>query len=126
MSPIVGPELEFYLLERDGQAPRGWRRCGDAAGNIYVKRRGATYLLNGVARRCAGYRSSALSKIQRMRMSADGRELDFVLDEGRQDSVSPRKSKTLPLLLAKQRLTRGAKLGAFEAEGRGVDLAPTP
>ena len=36
MSPIVGPELEFYVLERDDQAPTGWRRYGEATGNVYV------------------------------------------------------------------------------------------
>jgi glutamine synthetase len=36
MQPIVGPELEFYVLERDATAPTGWRRYGDAAGNVYV------------------------------------------------------------------------------------------
>jgi glutamine synthetase len=36
MRPIVGPELEFFVLERDGQAPTGWSRYGDAPGNIYV------------------------------------------------------------------------------------------
>lgn len=36
MSPIVGPELEFFVLERDGQAHTGWTRYGEAPGNIYV------------------------------------------------------------------------------------------
>lgn len=36
MSPIAGPELEFFLLERDEQAHSGWTRYGEAAGNIYV------------------------------------------------------------------------------------------
>ncbi len=36
MSPVAGPELEFYLLERDDQAPTGWRRYGEASGNVYV------------------------------------------------------------------------------------------
>jgi len=36
MSPIAGPELEFYVLERDDQAHTGWRRYGEAPGNIYV------------------------------------------------------------------------------------------
>ena len=36
MQPIVGPELEFYLLERDEQATTGWRRYGEATGNVYV------------------------------------------------------------------------------------------
>lgn len=35
-TPIVGPELEFFLMERDEAAPNGWRRYGDAAGNVYV------------------------------------------------------------------------------------------
>ena len=36
MSPIVGPELEFYVLERDAGSPTGWRRYGEATGNVYV------------------------------------------------------------------------------------------
>ena len=35
MRPIVGPELEFYVLERDG-SPTGWKRYGEATGNVYV------------------------------------------------------------------------------------------
>jgi glutamine synthetase len=36
MRPFVGPELEFYLLDRDERAACGWRRYGDATGNVYV------------------------------------------------------------------------------------------
>lgn len=36
MTPVVGPELEFYVLEEDETAPNGWRRYGDATGNVYV------------------------------------------------------------------------------------------
>jgi glutamine synthetase len=36
MRPTVGPELEFYVLERDASDPTGWRRYGDATGNVYV------------------------------------------------------------------------------------------
>ncbi len=36
MRPMAGPELEFYVLERDEQSPTGWRRYGEAAGNVYV------------------------------------------------------------------------------------------
>jgi glutamine synthetase len=36
MTPIAGPELEFFVLERDEQAHTGWRRYGEAPGNIYV------------------------------------------------------------------------------------------
>jgi glutamine synthetase len=32
----VGPELEFFLLERDAGSNTGWRRYGDATGNVYV------------------------------------------------------------------------------------------
>ncbi len=35
MTPIAGPELEFYVLERDEQAHTGWKRYGEAPGNIY-------------------------------------------------------------------------------------------
>jgi glutamine synthetase len=34
--PLIGPELEFYLLERDPGAATGWKRYGEAAGNVYV------------------------------------------------------------------------------------------
>lgn len=36
MRPIVGPELEFFVLERDPAEPTGWRRYGEATGNVYV------------------------------------------------------------------------------------------
>jgi len=36
MSPIVGPELEFYVLEESDTAPSGWQRYGEATGNVYV------------------------------------------------------------------------------------------
>jgi glutamine synthetase len=36
MHPIIGPELEFYLLEPDEQAATGWKRYGEATGNVYV------------------------------------------------------------------------------------------
>ena len=36
LRPVVGPELEFYVLEQDACAPTGWRRYGEGAGNVYV------------------------------------------------------------------------------------------
>jgi glutamine synthetase len=36
MQPIVGPELEFFLLEPEGA---GWKRYGEATGNVYVSGR---------------------------------------------------------------------------------------
>ena len=36
MRPMVGPELEFYVLERDATSANGWRRYGEATGNVYV------------------------------------------------------------------------------------------
>ena len=36
MRPIVGPELEFYVLERTDKNPTGWQRYGEATGNVYV------------------------------------------------------------------------------------------
>ena len=33
---IVGPELEFFLMDRDAQSPTGWSRYGEATGNVYV------------------------------------------------------------------------------------------
>jgi len=35
-APIVGPELEFFLLERDAGAPRGYRRRVDQLSMIYT------------------------------------------------------------------------------------------
>jgi glutamine synthetase len=35
MLPAVGPELEFYLLEKD-DSPAGWKRYGEGTGNVYV------------------------------------------------------------------------------------------
>ena len=36
MRPMVGPELEFYVLEPDPGSPQGWRRYGEGTGNVYV------------------------------------------------------------------------------------------
>jgi glutamine synthetase len=36
MLPMAGPELEFFLLDRDPSAPHGWSRYGEATGNVYV------------------------------------------------------------------------------------------
>jgi glutamine synthetase len=36
LAPLVGPELEFYVLQRDGGHPTGWSRYGEATGNVYV------------------------------------------------------------------------------------------
>lgn len=36
MTPIVGPELEFFVLEPDAGSPTGWKRYGEATGNVYV------------------------------------------------------------------------------------------
>jgi glutamine synthetase len=36
MRPFVGPELEFYVLERSETAPCGWQRYGEGTGNVYV------------------------------------------------------------------------------------------
>lgn len=36
MRPFVGPELEFYVLERSETAPSGWQRYGEGTGNVYV------------------------------------------------------------------------------------------
>jgi glutamine synthetase len=36
ITPSVGPELEFFLLDRDEGSPSGWRRYGEATGNVYV------------------------------------------------------------------------------------------
>jgi glutamine synthetase len=36
MRPMVGPELEFYVLERCESSPTGWRRYGEGTGNVYT------------------------------------------------------------------------------------------
>ncbi|WP_250031414.1 glutamine synthetase family protein [Paractinoplanes maris] len=36
LRPLIGPELEFYLLERSPQAPNGWKRYGEGTGNVYT------------------------------------------------------------------------------------------
>jgi glutamine synthetase len=36
MEPAVGPELEFYILEKCESSPAGWRRYGEGTGNVYV------------------------------------------------------------------------------------------
>jgi glutamine synthetase len=36
MRPMVGPELEFYVLERAKASPSGWQRYGEGTGNVYV------------------------------------------------------------------------------------------
>jgi glutamine synthetase len=36
MSPVAGPELEFFVLDRDEASPSGWKRYGEATGNVYV------------------------------------------------------------------------------------------
>ena len=36
LRPVIGPELEFFLLDEDRASPSGWRRYGEATGNVYV------------------------------------------------------------------------------------------
>ncbi|WP_214412260.1 glutamine synthetase family protein [Sphaerisporangium fuscum] len=36
LAPVAGPELEYYLCEPDPAAPSGWRRYGEAPGNVYT------------------------------------------------------------------------------------------
>ena len=36
MKPICGPELEFYVLEPCATSPTGWKRYGEATGNVYT------------------------------------------------------------------------------------------
>ena len=36
LSPVVGPELEFYLCERDPSTPSGWRRHVDHDSQVYT------------------------------------------------------------------------------------------
>jgi glutamine synthetase len=36
LSPVVGPELEFYILERSERSASGWQRYGEGTGNVYT------------------------------------------------------------------------------------------
>jgi glutamine synthetase len=36
LSPIVGPELEFYILEESSTSDSGWKRYGEATGKVYT------------------------------------------------------------------------------------------
>ncbi|WP_326663150.1 glutamine synthetase family protein [Streptomyces canus] len=36
LSPVVGPELEYFLLEEDATAPNGWRRSPAVTGSVYT------------------------------------------------------------------------------------------
>lgn len=36
MRPVCGPELEFYVLEASDRHESGWKRYGEAPGNVYV------------------------------------------------------------------------------------------
>ncbi len=36
MTPMVGPELEFYVLEASAESPTGWKRYGEGTGNVYT------------------------------------------------------------------------------------------
>lgn len=39
LSPVLGPELEFFVLDADPSTPTGWSRYGEATGNVYVSGR---------------------------------------------------------------------------------------
>ncbi|MET7333615.1 glutamine synthetase family protein [Nonomuraea sp. NPDC005650] len=36
LTPVAGPELEYFLCEPDPAAPTGWRRYAEAPGNVYT------------------------------------------------------------------------------------------
>ncbi len=36
LQAVIGPELEFYVLEPDPTCDRGWKRYADEPGNVYV------------------------------------------------------------------------------------------
>jgi glutamine synthetase len=36
LTAVVGPELEYFLLDRDESAPGGWRRYADVRGHVYT------------------------------------------------------------------------------------------
>jgi glutamine synthetase len=63
MTPVVGPELEFFVLRRDEGSPTGWARYGEATGNVYVAgRRGdPDNLLLRALRRLDGYGIAAVA-----------------------------------------------------------------
>lgn len=39
LTPIVGPELEFYILEESTTSKSGWQRYGEGTGNVYTSGR---------------------------------------------------------------------------------------
>jgi glutamine synthetase len=36
LAPVAGPELEYFLCDPDPDSPTGWKRYGDAPGNVYT------------------------------------------------------------------------------------------
>ncbi|WP_222869740.1 glutamine synthetase family protein [Actinomadura decatromicini] len=36
LDAVAGPELEYYVCDPDPSSPTGWRRYGDATGNVYT------------------------------------------------------------------------------------------
>ncbi|RJQ80737.1 glutamine synthetase [Pseudonocardiaceae bacterium YIM PH 21723] len=40
LAAVIGPELEYFLLDRDDLAPSGWRRYADGTGQVYTVGRG--------------------------------------------------------------------------------------
>lgn len=36
LAPVVGPELEFYVLEESPGSASGWKRYGEGTGNVYT------------------------------------------------------------------------------------------
>ncbi len=36
MKPVIGPELEFFVLEQAAESASGWRRYGEGTGNVYT------------------------------------------------------------------------------------------
>lgn len=36
LTPVAGPEFEYYLCEPDPGSPSGWRRYGEGPGNVYT------------------------------------------------------------------------------------------
>ena len=36
LTPVVGPELEFYVLEESAESASGWKRYGEGTGNVYT------------------------------------------------------------------------------------------
>lgn len=63
LTPVVGPELEFFVLEECATSASGWRRYGESTGNVYTSGRKGdpeNVLLDSL-RQLAGYGIEVIS-----------------------------------------------------------------